>query len=66
MLLLKPHNLQVLGGQVQALEEARQRMVAFWQQPAGTRMASVHSWLTLPVSCISSTACGNMQPRPSP
>jgi hypothetical protein len=37
MLLLTPQNCSVLGGQVAALEQARQRMVAHWSQPAGGR-----------------------------
>jgi hypothetical protein len=40
MLLLTPQNCTVLGGQVAALEEARQRMVAHWGQPAGRQQGA--------------------------
>ena len=36
-LLLKAHSLQLLGGQVERLEQARQRLVADWAQPAGAQ-----------------------------
>jgi hypothetical protein len=35
ILLLTPQCCAVLGGQVPQLEQARQRMVAHWSQPAG-------------------------------
>lgn len=46
MLLLTPASLVVLGGHVEQLEQARQRMVEHWNQPAGRWGSSVgHSQL---------------------
>ena len=53
MLLLTPQNCMVLGGQVAALEEARQRMVAHWSQPAGGRQGTGASTeLTTPLLAL--------------
>lgn len=38
ILLLTPQCCAVLGGEVARLEEARQRMVTHWAQPAGERL----------------------------
>lgn len=35
LLLLQPTNIAVLGGAVEALEEARCRAVTVWNKPAG-------------------------------
>ncbi len=40
MLLLQPGQLEVLGGQVEHLERARQRLVAHFSQPAGGFMCA--------------------------
>ena len=37
MIMLQPHNIEVLGGQVQRLEEARRRAVEAWNRPVGGR-----------------------------
>ncbi|BDA43617.1 probable recQ-mediated genome instability protein 1 at N-terminal half [Coccomyxa sp. Obi] len=46
MLVLKPENITVLGGEVERLEQARRRMVERWRQPpacsSGRNGASIH------------------------